>query len=170
MDIYLIVIYMTNSSIKKDKANLYLIFVYKNFSIFSPMKSQTTECSLKLLFPFTIDGIERTSTVITSLEHNQGVICFSLPFNLSLTIPNANFISKEQKNSTFIYAFEFDSSIEANEWLEEKEIHVEQHSKTGDVYSLQKEMDTFMNEYESAEKNRRKKTKVVDDEGFSYFI
>ena len=135
------------------------------------MSSKHLEKScLNLIFSFSIDGEERVSPIEINLEHSQGIICFSLPFNLNLSIPEAILLSKEPKESNFIYAFEFNSLNDALDWMKYKKIHVEQKSKTGDVYSLQKEMNVFMEEYESRERNKKKKTKVVDEDGFSYYV
>lgn len=132
--------------------------------------NQSGKTNIKLIFSFTVDGEERISDIEANIEHSQGIVCFSLPFNLDLSIPEAILVSKEPKESSFVYAFEFSSYNEALDWLEHKKIHVEQKSKTGDVYILQKEMDAFMEEYESRERNKRKRTKIVDEEGFSYYL
>lgn len=133
------------------------------------MSNACIESPIKLNFTFTINGNQRFSNIATSVEHSQGIICFSLPYKLTMTIQNAYLISREQKDSKYVYIYEFNSLNEALEWIENKEIDVEQGFKTGDVYEIQKEMDLFMQKYEETEGKKKRKTKKVDEDGFSYF-
>ena len=125
--------------------------------------------SLKLKFRFAIDGKERFSDISTKVEHSQGVVCFSLPFKLVLTVPNSYLLKCEQKEDVFIYIFEFESLNEAILFMEKRIVYVEQVHKSGDAYRIQKEMNDFMQIYEENEGRKKRRTKVIDKDGFASY-
>lgn len=131
-------------------------------------KSESNTITLK--FPFIIDNEERTSILQTNIEHSQGVICFTLPFQLTVTIPSAIIMKREQKEKSYLYIFEFNSLNDALKWLKTRMLYVEQTSKSGDVYSIQKEMDEFMREYDEKNTRKKKKVKITDDDGFTSYV
>lgn len=120
--------------------------------------------TIKLRFPFSIGNKEIESAVETQIERKNSFISFSIPFKLELTIPRA--INRTEKNS--VYVFEFEELDDCLEWMNDKEVFVEQRRMNEDVHLLQKEMDEFMMSYEEREK-KKKKRKMVDEDGFTYY-
>ncbi|KAM0679585.1 hypothetical protein GINT2_002214 [Glugoides intestinalis] len=122
---------------------------------------------MDLIFPFSIAGKQRISTVETSAERAESTISFALPFNLAITIPAARLISRSLVKGNFLFVFEFNSLDEAIGWMEKKQGYVEQVSTKGNSASIQAEINEVMAAYEQKEK--RKKVKMVDEDGFVYY-
>lgn len=120
-----------------------------------------------LHFPFTIAGESRISEMQTEVERKQRIVSFCLPHDISLTIPDAVLISEEWTGKLKFFVFEFEELDQAIEWMGEMSTYVEQKSSKGDVTALEKEMDDFMRNYEEKEKKKRKK--MVDEDGFTYY-
>ncbi|ELA41079.1 uncharacterized protein VICG_01872 [Vittaforma corneae ATCC 50505] len=125
------------------------------------------DSALNLKFPFTVGGAERISKIQIKTERSMAVVSFSLPFNIQMNIQNAQQVSLEKRGDKFIYVFEFESVDDAVEWVGSKNATVQQKSRSDDVKALQREMNEFMIAYESKEKKKRKK--LVDEDGFEYY-
>lgn len=121
------------------------------------------EKNLILRFPFSIGNEESKSVIKTQIERTNSLVSFSIPFKLELTIPKATNRTKDN-----IYVFEFEELDDCLDWMNHREIFVEQRRKADDVYLLQKEMDEFMASYEEKER-KKKKRKMVDEDGFTYY-
>lgn len=122
---------------------------------------------MDLIFPFSIAGAERISTIETNAERSETIVSFSLPFELAVTITAAKQISRNLVNKCVVFVFEFDSLDEAIGWMNKKQVYVEQINSKGDSASIQAEMNEAMAAYEQKEK--KKKRKMVDEDGFVYY-
>lgn len=120
--------------------------------------------TITLCFPFSIGSGESKSVFKTEVERTNSLVSFSIPFRLSFTIPGA--INRTEGNQ--VYVFEFEELDDCLEWMKHREVFVEQRRRTDDVYLLQKEMDEFMSNYEERERSKKKR-KMVDEDGFTYY-
>lgn len=133
-------------------------------------KSEIENNKITLKFPFTVNGKDRENLIESEVERITDHISFSLPYDLNLKIKNAKKISKENKNNTIIYIFKFEHLNFAIDWMNNKIVNVELEPSNGDVKAIEIKMNEFMKKYEKGEKINKKRQKVVDEDGFSYYI
>lgn len=129
------------------------------------MTIKTETSTIRLKFPFTVGGRERVADVDVAAERTLALVSFALPFKIKLRIRSAEHVSMKRHGDKFLYVFEFEDVESAMGWMEKKTADVEQ-SRGDNVVALQKEMDKRMLEYEG---RRRKKVKLVDEDGFEYY-
>lgn len=125
---------------------------------------------LTLNFMFTVDAMERQNIVKIEIERVMDHVSFSLPYNLNLTISDANLILKEPKDKNFIYVFKFDHLNYAIEWMKNKTVNVELRSSNGNAKEIEAKMARLMNNYEKTEFSNKKRKKLIDEDGFTYYV
>ncbi|KAI5176147.1 hypothetical protein PAEPH01_2246 [Pancytospora epiphaga] len=124
---------------------------------------------LKLVFPFSVEGMSSEALIDVPLERNLSLISFALQYDLSLTIQNAELIKKSYKAANTIYVFEFENLDQALEWMENPSAYVVYGSRNCNVEVLEKEMNEYMQTYETKEKGLRKRKIVEDEDGFMHY-
>lgn len=124
---------------------------------------------LLLKFPFTIDGRDREALVETPVERSQAYVSFALPYELTLSIANADAPKKTPGGTSTIYVFEFHSLDAALEWADDPVVNVEYGRRNGNPRQIEDEMNAFMRSYETKEKASKRKKMVEDEDGFVHY-
>lgn len=124
---------------------------------------------LFLKFPFTVEGTEQVSRIRTCFERKENAVSFSLPFDLSFSIPKGTLKLKKQHQNDFIYVFLFSSLEDAKDFVESPAAEVLQEKEVC-CDKLEMDMNEFMAKYESGERVKKKKVKVYDEDGFYEYV
>lgn len=124
---------------------------------------------LTLKFPFNIGDEERKSEIVVEVERISEIVSFSIPYDLALSIDGAELISKTYIESNTLYTFQFDNIEDSIDWVKNKIVSVEFKPRNGDLNSIRNEMNDIMSSYEAKERESRKKKKMIDEDGFTYY-
>ncbi|KAI4290969.1 hypothetical protein PAPHI01_0243 [Pancytospora philotis] len=125
--------------------------------------------TVRLRFPFSVEGMEQEVRVEIPVERNSTYVSFPLAYDLKLSLEDAELRSKTHKGASTIYVFEFRNVDCALRWMKTPAVDVGYKNRSGDCRRLEEEMNSYMRKYEQAEKRAKKKRLVEDEDGFTHY-
>lgn len=128
---------------------------------------------LRVVFPFVIEGVRPEISMPSTMERKDSIVSFSLGYDIDVSVDDAEIKSKDEANGHFIYTYKFVDEDAASRFLETRTVRAVQNREVPDVDALEKEMDMFMEAYESGERKLKKKRKTVvvtGEDGFMRYV
>ncbi|AFN83773.1 hypothetical protein EROM_091570 [Encephalitozoon romaleae SJ-2008] len=127
---------------------------------------------LEIEFPFRIGETHPRLKMEVEMKRKEDLVSFCMEYDMDLVIDNAELKSKEEIRGQFVYAYKFGDLDSAIEFMENSQAKALATRGLLDVEKVEKEMDLFMEKYETGEKRSKKKKRaiVVGEDGFMKYV